>query len=90
SSATLIEALVGAIDEGHRRVVVDLQEVDYISSAGLLALDAVSGRMHHAGGQLALCELSEPVTLAFQLSGLLEHFAIEPTRRDAVARLSSL
>jgi anti-sigma B factor antagonist len=89
SSGALIERIVRAIDEGHRRIVVDLREVDYISSAGLLAFDAVAGRMHYAGGHLVLCELSEPVTLAFQLSGLLEHFTIEPSRRDAVGRVAA-
>ena len=89
SSGALIESLVGAIGEGHRRIVVDLGDVDYVSSAGLLALDAVAGRMHYAAGHLALCGLSEPVTLAFELSGLLEHFVIEPSREDAVVRVTS-
>jgi anti-sigma B factor antagonist len=86
SSGALIESLVGAIDEGHRRIVVDLLEVDYVSSAALLALDAVAGRMHYARGHLVLCELTEPVALAFELSALAEHFSLEPTRRDAIAR----
>jgi anti-sigma B factor antagonist len=86
SSGALIERLVEPIDHGLRRIVVDLRDVDYVSSAGLLAFDAVAGRMHLAGGQLVLCELSEPVTLAFELSGLRQHFVIESSRRDAVAR----
>jgi anti-anti-sigma factor len=89
SSANLIEAIVGAIDSGDRRLLIDLTGVDYISSAGLLALDAASGRMHVAGGAMTLCGLSEPVRLAFELSGLLPHFSVEPSRDIAVAKLAT-
>jgi stage II sporulation protein AA (anti-sigma F factor antagonist) len=88
SSGGLIEALVGAINGGARLVLVDLSGVDYISSAGLLALDAASGRVHAAGGELALCGLVEPVRLAFDLAGLLPHFTITPSRDPALARLA--
>lgn len=88
SSAALIEHLVGAIDQGSRRLVLDLRAVDYVSSAGLLAFDAIAGRIYHAGGHLALCELSEPVALAFELAGLREHFVVESSRLDAIARVA--
>ena len=45
------------------RVIIDLSKVDYVSSAGLLALDAAAGRMHTAAGLLVLCGLTEPVRL---------------------------
>jgi anti-anti-sigma factor len=88
SSGDLIERLMEAIKSGARRVVVDLTAVDYISSAGLLALDAIAGRVHQAGGDLVLCGLVEPVRLAFDLSGLLPHFAVEPSRDLAIRRLA--
>ena len=89
SSGELIEALVSAIKDGGRLVLVDLAAVDYISSAGLLALDAVSGRVQAAGGTLVLCGLVEPVRLAFDLAGLLPHFAIAPSRDLVIARLAA-
>jgi anti-anti-sigma factor len=89
SSGDLIEALIAAIKGGARLVLVDLAAVDYISSAGLLALDAVSGRVQAAGGALVLCGLVEPVRLAFDLAGLLPHFAITPSRDLAVAQLAA-
>ena len=69
SSGDLIEALIAAVNGGARLVIVDLAAVDYVSSAGLLALDAVSGRVQAAGGELVLCGLVEPVRLAFDLAG---------------------
>ena len=89
SSGDLMEALVGAINGGARLVLVDLAGVDYISSAGLLALDAASGRVRAAGGELVLCGLVEPVRLAFDLAGLLPHFKIASSRAPALARLAA-
>jgi anti-anti-sigma factor len=88
SSGELIEALVGAIHDGARLIVIDLAGVDYVSSAGLLALDAVSGRIHQARGSLVLCGLVEPVRLVFSLAALLTQFAVEPTRELALTRLA--
>jgi anti-anti-sigma factor len=89
SSGSLIEAIVGAIEAGDQRLLIDLTSVDYVSSAGLLALDAAAGRMHVAGGSMTLCGLTEPVRLAFELSGLLPHFSVEPSRDIAVAKLAA-
>jgi anti-anti-sigma factor len=89
SSGSLIEAIVGAIDAGDQRLLIDLTSVDYVSSAGLLALDAAAGRMHVAGGTLVLCGLTEAVRLALELSGLLPHFTIERSNNEALARLQT-
>lgn len=85
SAGDLLEVLAGAIATGTRRIVLDLSGVDYVSSAGLLALDAILGRLHMVDGELVLCGLTEPVRIAFELSGLLTHFNETPSRADALA-----
>jgi anti-anti-sigma factor len=87
SSGVLIEALVGAIQEGHRRIVCDLENVDYASSAGLLALLAVAGRMHQAGGRLVLSGLSDPVRVVLDLADVLPQFETAPSRDEAIDRM---
>ena len=77
ASGRMIESLLEVLAEGHRRILVDLERVDYVSSAGLLALDAAAGRVHQAGGTLVLCSLCEPVRLVFELAGLLSEFTVE-------------
>ena len=88
SSGALVEALTRAVNEGSHRVVVDLSGVDYLSSAGLLALHALLGRFVAAGGELALCGLTVPVRTSFELSGLLADFIEAPSREIAISRLS--
>lgn len=89
ASGVLIEAVVSAVEKGHRRILCDLGGVDYASSAGLLALDAIAGRVALAGGALALCSLTEPVRLVLELSGLLPHFTVAPSREAGLAQLAA-
>jgi anti-anti-sigma factor len=81
-------ALGETITSGERRVIVDFEGVDYISSPGLRTLEAAAQRVRAAGGEMVLCTLSEPVRAAFGLAGFLPRFAIEPSRDGAIARLS--
>jgi anti-anti-sigma factor len=89
TAGDLIEALAAAIQDGARRLVLDLSAVDYLSSAGLLALDAIQGRLHIVGGDMVLCGMTEPVRMAFDLSGLLPNFTEAPSRDDAMAKLAA-
>lgn len=87
AAGDFIQAVLRAIDEGHREILVDLDAVDYMSSAGLIAVDAVAGRMRAAGGRLALCAACDPVRLVLQFGGLLEDVPLEPTRDAGLGRL---
>lgn len=84
ASGELLEAIVHAIRAGDRRLVLDLEGVDYASSAGLMVLDAAAGRMHEAGGELVLCAVTEPVRMVLDLAGLLPHFTVEPSVEAAL------
>jgi len=89
SSGTLIETVVAALGDGHRLILCDLGGVDYASSAGLLALDAIAGRVSIDAGSLVLCSLTEPVRLVLDLSGLLPHFAVAPSREAGLAHFGA-
>jgi anti-anti-sigma factor len=86
SADGLRRTLEEAIGQGDRRLVVDFELVDYISSAGLEALEAAALQCGRDRGALVLCSLTEPVRIVFDLAGLLPDFPIEPSRERAVAR----
>ena len=67
-------------------VVIDLQGVDYISGAGVVALRDFSAG---DGARAILCELREPVRITLELAGLLDGVMVEATRASAVARLTA-
>jgi anti-anti-sigma factor len=83
-TAPAFAAALAAARAESPRVVIDLEEVDYISGTGLMALrDAAAAE----GGHAILCGLREPVRITLELAGLLDGVSIEDTRADAIDRL---
>lgn len=77
------------IGRGDARMVIDLTEVDYISSAGLQALAAAAAGCIQSGGALALCGLTDPVRIALDLGGLMADLLIEPSREQAIGKVAA-
>lgn len=57
--------------------VVDMQNLDYISSAGLGVLLATFKRLHDAGNTMVLKNMNDCIRRIFQVSSLDRVFAIE-------------
>jgi len=79
------QALQAAVSQGKHKMVVDMSEVQYISSAGLRALAAVLVRNREEGGDLKLAALNERVTRVFRIIGFDQFFSIHDTLEAAVA-----
>ena len=67
-------------------IVLDLSGVDYISSAGLRAVEAAAIRMSATGRALVVCGLRDAVSVAFDLAGLTAAVAVEESREQAIER----
>jgi anti-anti-sigma factor len=89
STAGPVESqLLARIEAGERKVVVDLAEMDYISSAGLRVFLLALKRLTAGGGAIVLCSLQEPVRQIFDIAGFSGLFSIFPSRDEALASLS--
>jgi anti-sigma B factor antagonist len=78
-------ALVEAIDENPgRRVVVDLEGVDFIDSAGLGVLVGGLKRARSNDGDLALVTTGRSVMKVLELTGLTRVFEIHASRAAAL------
>lgn len=84
----LEKRLLRHLEEGATQVVLDMKDVEYISSAGLRVLLMLVKRLREAQGQLVLCSLAQSVREVFELAGFLSIFAVEPSRELALARLA--
>jgi stage II sporulation protein AA (anti-sigma F factor antagonist) len=80
------KALVG---EGLRRLVLDMEQVEYISSAGLRSLLVLAKTVKSAGGALVLCSLAPAVHEVMTISGFDSILALAGNRADALERLGS-
>ncbi|MGD8387131.1 MAG: STAS domain-containing protein [Desulfobacteraceae bacterium] len=57
------------IGQGQMRFVIDLADLDYISSAGLRSILALAKKVKTGEGMLHLAALKEPVKEVFDISG---------------------
>ncbi len=84
----LQQHLAELVDQGERRMVIDLGKTEGIDGSGLRALLAASKRLEAMAGGLCLCSLRPAVRRAFQLAGLAGVFVIRPDRAEAVHELA--
>ena len=70
-----------------RRVLIDFNRLEYISSAGFRVLFLASKQARDSGGRLALCGLSAKALELFSIAGFLKLFTIAPSRDQGVAQL---
>ena len=85
TSTTAQEYLNSAMDNGAANIVVSLQKVDFVSSAGLRILLATAKRLSGTGGNLGICGLNETVAEVFEISGFSTILNLFPTESDALA-----
>lgn len=67
--------------------IINLEGVQYISSAGVSALLTLNKVSHDAQKQLIICGLTNPAKQILQLTRLYNTFTIVDTEEDAIKRL---
>ena len=73
------------ISNGTKSLVVDLQDLAYVSSMGLRSFINVGQKLDKRGGKLRLCRLSGLVRQVFQITHLYSVFSIYDTVDGALA-----
>jgi len=81
----LNEKLITLIDSGTARIVLDLKNIVYVSSAGFRVLVVADRASQRKNGRLALCEISGDVMRLFEIGAFSDLFSIYPTRHEAVS-----
>jgi stage II sporulation protein AA (anti-sigma F factor antagonist) len=76
--------LLGLVDRGERKVVVDCGPLEYVNSAGLKVFLLAAKKLEGLGGHLILCALAPSVLMIFEMIGFTRIMKIAPTRKDAL------
>ncbi len=79
------EAEINALlDAGANNLLINFEQLTYISSSGLRLLLALAKRMKGAGGDLKVCSLNEMATEVFEISGFSSILNVFASEADAL------
>ena len=87
TAKTFEDKILGVINSGAQRLVVDLALLEYVSSSGLRVFLLAAKRLHSTDGKIILCSLKEHVRQVFDLAGFSSILSIYGSRDDAVKAL---
>ena len=78
-----------AVEDSDRAMIMDLDALTYISSAGLRVVFMTASTLEKQDVRFALCSLPDTVQEVFRLSGMDQLIAVHPTKAEALASLQS-
>ena len=78
------EELFKKLEEGDKYIVVDMADLDYISSSGLRVFLSALKKIRANDGDIALCCLSDKINEVFEISGFSSLFKVYVSMSDAV------
>jgi len=83
-SSTLRRTIKELIDKGHRKIVLNLYDVDYIDSSGLGELVSGYTTVRNAEGELKLLHLTKRVHDLLQITRLFTVFDVQSDEETAL------
>jgi anti-anti-sigma factor len=84
------DRLAELIASGCDRMVVDLQQILYISSAGFRALLIARKQVDQCKGKIVLCGMSAEVRRLFDLGAFTDLFTICGSREEGLAKAAGM
>jgi anti-sigma B factor antagonist len=72
------------LDGGASKLLINFEQVSYISSSGLRLLLATAKRLKGSGGDLKVCSLNDMATEVFEISGFSSILNVFASEQDAL------
>ncbi len=87
SSPQLEKKVNSIIETGHFKLLLNLGDVDYLSSAGMRLMLSVSKRLKHLEGKVVACNLNDDVMDVIKMAGFHQVLEIYPSEEEALNHL---
>lgn len=84
TSPELEEKIFGAIKNESCRMIIDFEDLDYISSAGLRVILKASKALKRSEGSIVLCSMQDYVKEVFEIAGFDIFLPIAKKMNDAL------
>jgi anti-sigma B factor antagonist len=72
------------LDAGANKLLINFEQLSYISSSGLRLLLATAKKLKGSGGDLKVCSLNEMATEVFEVSGFSSILTVFASEQDAL------
>jgi len=80
------DRIVELIRSGSHHMLIDLQHILYISSAGFRSLLIARKLIDDTQGKLVLCGMSAELKRLFEIGRFMEHFLVCATRDEGISK----
>lgn len=80
-----VDQLITVVDGGIRKLVVDCENLEYISTVGLSMLIRLHKRVREHDGDVKLCHLKGMIPGVLRVTHLDRLFGIHPNLEDAIS-----
>jgi anti-anti-sigma factor len=84
TAKTFEDKILGVINSAAQRLVIDLAQLDYVSSSGLRVFLLAAKRLQATNGKLTLCGLQDHIQQVFDLAGFSSILSIYGSRDEAI------
>ncbi len=76
------------IEQGKKKLIISLNDIEYLSSSGLRIFIAISRKLKEVDGQLKLIKLNETALKIFKIVELIDMFDIYDSEEEALKSFS--
>jgi len=87
TSEELEDTLLSLLDNGEKKIILDLEQTEYISSAGLRVLVVITKQLYDSG-YFCLCNASENVLEIIEMAGFHVFMNICDDRKSAITQIT--
>lgn len=87
ATTPVVEKKLAALLDIAKKIVVDLTDIVYLSSAGMRLLISMTKKLHGKGGEVCFFGMSDDVLEIIKMAGFERILKITKTRNDALKSL---
>jgi len=81
----MVDSLAEVREKGYAYVVIDMAELEFLSSAGVGSILGNVEVFREAGGDVVLCNTSEEIRHVLQVLDLTDYLTIKENQKEAAA-----
>lgn len=87
TSETFREYILGVIADGTKKIIIDCQSLDYISSGGLRVVLEAAKKIWQVNGKMILCSLKDYIQEVFEVAKFDAFLPLATSVEDALKQL---